>query len=451
MELVAPMELETRLRQGVVADGGTGMPLSQVGSMGSNLIGNDTRAYIIFIRQGQMLLGGYVAEHGGSQPGYLRTTDGTGNMVVARSNIGNDRSEGIKGCLVTLLQLALHVLLDFMHGHMTGTLDKGLHVLVPSTGNQLAHGVEFGKLGGIVGIGCTTWAQAIAQRQGYIVPGHNIADIIKVLIQKTLLIVQQAPLTHNATATTHDTAQSAISQVHVVATDASMDGKVIHTLLALFYEGIAIHLPREVLNLAIHLFQSLIDGHGAYGYRTVTQDPLAGFVNVVTCREVHQRIATPLARPYGFIHLLIDAGCGGRVTDVGIDFHRKVASDNHRLALGVMDVSGDNGTSASHFLTYILGGDMTLDTQCLTVHVFANGHILHLGSDDASLGTRHLGDALPPLSTVGYPLLAHGWQSLLQVNRIVGVGIRTAGIVDIYWCVGLHVWHALLVAGNGGC
>ena len=270
------------------------------------------------------------------------------------------------------------------------------------------------------------------------------------LVQKALLIVQQAPLTHNATATTHDTAQSAIGQVHVVATDTGMDGKVIHTLLALFDECVAIHLPREVFHLAIHLFQSLIDGHGAYGHRTVTQNPLAGFVNVVTRREVHQRIATPLARPYGFIHLLIDAGCGGRVTDVGIDFHRKVASDNHRLALGVMNVSGDNGTSASHLISYICGGDMTLDTQCLTIHVFANSHVLHLGSDDACLGTCHLGNTLSFLGAIGYPLLTHRGQSLLQVNRVVGVGIRSAGIVDIHWCVGLHVGGTVVIAGYGG-
>ena len=282
VELVAPTEIETGLRQGVVADGGTGVSLCQVGCMGSYLIGNDTCAHIVLIRQGQMLLGGYVTEHGRSQPGYLRTTDGTGNMIVARSDIGNNRSEGVEWCLVALLQLALHVLLDFMHGHMTGTLDKGLHILFPGTNHQLAHGVELGKLGSIVGIGCATRAQTIAQRQGYIVLSHNIADIIKVLIQETLLIMQQAPLAHNATATTHDTAQSAIGQVHVVATDTGMDGKVIHTLLALFDECVAIHLPREVFHLAIHLFQSLIDGHGAYGYRTVTQNPLAGFVNVVT-------------------------------------------------------------------------------------------------------------------------------------------------------------------------
>ena len=76
VELVAPAEFEACLRQSIVAYGSTGMSLCQIGCMGSYLIGNDTCAHIVLIRQGQMLLGGYVAEHGSSQPGYLRTTDG---------------------------------------------------------------------------------------------------------------------------------------------------------------------------------------------------------------------------------------------------------------------------------------------------------------------------------------------------------------------------------------
>ena len=49
MELITPAEIETGFRQGVVADGGSGMSFGQVGGMGSYLIGNDTCAYIIFI------------------------------------------------------------------------------------------------------------------------------------------------------------------------------------------------------------------------------------------------------------------------------------------------------------------------------------------------------------------------------------------------------------------
>ena len=133
MELVAPAEIETGFRQGIVADGGSGMSFGQVGGMGRYLIGNDTCAYIIFIRQGQMFLGGDIAEHRSAQPCYLGATDGAGNMVVARGYVGDDGAEGVERCLVTLHHLALHVLADFVHGYMARSLDKGLHIFLPRT------------------------------------------------------------------------------------------------------------------------------------------------------------------------------------------------------------------------------------------------------------------------------------------------------------------------------
>ena len=163
MELVAPAEIKTGFREGIVADGGSGMSFRHIGGMGSYLIGNDTCAYIIFIGKRQVLLRGDVAQHCGAKPCYLRTTDGAGDMVVAGGDVGDDGTEGVEGGLVALLQLALHILTDFMHGHMARTLDEGLHILLPGTHHEFTHGVEFGKLGGIVGIGRTTGAQTVAQ------------------------------------------------------------------------------------------------------------------------------------------------------------------------------------------------------------------------------------------------------------------------------------------------
>ena len=84
-------------------------------------------------------------------------------MVVTRGYVGDNGAEGVERCLVTLLQLALHVLADFVHGYMARSLDKGLHVFLPCAHHEFAHGVEFGKLGGIVGIGRTTGAQTVAK------------------------------------------------------------------------------------------------------------------------------------------------------------------------------------------------------------------------------------------------------------------------------------------------
>ena len=205
MELVAPAELETRLRQRIVANGSTWMALRQVGCMSGNLVGDDTCAYIFFIRQGQMLLGSYVAQHGGTKPGYLCATYSTCNMVVARSNIGNNRPQRVERCLVALIKLALHILTYLMHRRMSGALNECLHILIPRPKHKLAHRVELGKLGCIVGIGSTSGAQTVAKTQGHIVTCHYIADVIEMLIKETLPVVYQAPFAHDTSATTHDT------------------------------------------------------------------------------------------------------------------------------------------------------------------------------------------------------------------------------------------------------
>ena len=128
-----------------------------------------------------------------------------------------------------------------------------------------------------------------------------------------------------------------------------------------------------------------------------------------------------------------------------------MASDNHRFALGMMDIGGYDGTAASHLVAHKLCGDMALDAQCLAVHVLADGHILHLGSDDAGLGTCHLGDTLPLCRTVVNPLLAQVGQTFLEVNLIVGVCVGTTGVVDIHRFVLLCMGLAIVILCHRRC
>ena len=116
-----------------------------------------------------------------------------------------------------------------------------------------------------------------------------------------------------------------------------------------------------------------------------------------------------------------------------------------------MRVGRDNGASASYFFAHIFGSDVTLDTQTLAVHIFTNGHILHLRSNDASLGASYLSDGLTSLGAVVNPLLTHSGQTFLQIHLIIRIGVRSAGVIDVNGSIGLHVRHAVLIACNGWC
>jgi len=58
VELIFPAELETRLRKCVVAKLSTWPSFGEIGCMSGDFVGNDSIAYVVFIRKPQMLLGG---------------------------------------------------------------------------------------------------------------------------------------------------------------------------------------------------------------------------------------------------------------------------------------------------------------------------------------------------------------------------------------------------------
>ena len=209
-----------------------------------------------------------------------------------------------------------------------------------------------------------------------------------------------------------------------------MDGEIVHALFGLFDQGVAEHLPRQVLGYAVHLLQRLIDGHGADGDGGVPDDPVADVVDVPAGRQVHDVVGAPAGGPDQLVDLVVDAGQDGRVADVGVDLHQEVAADDHRLDLGVVDVGRDDGAAARDLLAHELGRDEVGDrgaeafavpflrgatardavARCLSpvggspvaarrpAQVLADGDELHLGGDDPlpgvfELGHRAAGDA----------------------------------------------------------
>ena len=183
---------------------------------------------------------------------------------------------------MAFLDLPFHVLLNLVQGHMTRSFNKCLHMLLPCPDNQFAHRVKFGELGFIVCIINGARTQTISQRDSHIVLRQNIADVIKMLVQERFLVVNQAPFAHDATAPTHDTAQTLVGQMDILPADAGMNGKIIHALLALLNECIFIDFPREIFYLPVYLLQGLIDRYGSDRHRAVAHDPFARLVDIGT-------------------------------------------------------------------------------------------------------------------------------------------------------------------------
>ena len=100
-----------------------------------------------------------------------------------------------------------------------------------------------------------------------------------------------------------------------------MDGEIVDSLFSLFDQCVAIDFPTQVFYLSVHLFQSLVDRDCSHRNRTVTNDPFAGFMDIVSCRKIHQGVASPFAAPYSLFDLFVYTGRKGGVADIGVDLH----------------------------------------------------------------------------------------------------------------------------------
>src|SRR5580704_2155700 len=106
--------------------------------MCGDFVADNARPNILLIRQTKVFFGRNVAEHSGPVPPDLRRSDRAGYVIVAGSDVGDERTQRVKGSLETVPQLFVHVLPDTLHRDMTGTFNHHLDVMLPSTFGQLS-------------------------------------------------------------------------------------------------------------------------------------------------------------------------------------------------------------------------------------------------------------------------------------------------------------------------
>ncbi|CDN45754.1 Putative uncharacterized protein [Paenibacillus sp. P22] len=466
MELVAPAEFESGLGQSIVALSRLRMALGEIGGVGGDLVRNDAFLHILPVRQPQMLLGRHITEHRRAEPADHRRPDRACDMVVARRNVRRERTKRVEGSLVADRELTVHIFLDQMHRNMARTFDHDLHVMLPGNLGQLAERVQLRELRLVVGVRDRSRPQPVAEREGHVVSFHDFADIFEMRVQEVLPMVGEAPGRHDGASPADDARNALRSQRHITEQHSGMDGEIIDSLLGLLDQRIAEHLPAEVLRFAVHLLQRLIDRHGPDRNRGVADDPFPRRMDVLAGGQIHDRIGSPAGRPRHLLHLLLDRGGHGGVADVGVDLHVEMPPDDHRLALGMVDVGRNDRSSRRDLGTYEL-----------RLHPFPQGDELHLGSHDALPCVMQLGDVAPcessqrqpagwrenfrsPLggfACVGEaivlgtddaalvwlricplrdPASSHGRQASRGIRLVIGVGIRAACVIDSQRLIG---------------
>ena len=118
--------------------GGVVWPQSDVGCMGRDSVGNAALLHVVALREAEVLLRRDIAEHAGAVVGSCRCADAAGDVVVAREDVGHERSEDVEGCSVAELPLELHVVLDLIEGHVSWSFDHDLNAVSPGALGELS-------------------------------------------------------------------------------------------------------------------------------------------------------------------------------------------------------------------------------------------------------------------------------------------------------------------------
>src|SRR6266404_1128064 len=366
VELVHPAEVEPRPRQRVVAQLRGGVAFGEIAGVRRDLVGDDAGLDVVTVGQAEMLLRRHVTQYGAAEPADHGGTYSGGDVVVARRDVGGQRPQRIERRLAAFLELLVHVDLYLVHRHMAGALDHHLAALVPRDLRQLAERLQLGELRAVVGVRDRAGTQAVAERERHIIFAHQVADLVESCVEETLLVMRQAPLRHDRATSRDDAGDAVGGQVDVGQPHAGVDGEVIDALFALLDQRVLVDLPVEFYGIAVDLLQRLVDRNGPDRDRRVAKNPFAGGVDVAPGRKVHHGVGAPADRPHHLVDFFLHRRRHRGVADIGVDLGEKIAADDHRLELAMVDVAGNDRASprdlGAHEFRRDEGGDVGAKT-----------------------------------------------------------------------------------------
>jgi len=131
--------------------------------MSRNLVGNYALLNIFFVWQAKVFFRRHVAKHCCAVPAVHGGANGTGDVVVARSDVGDQRAKHIEGSTVANFDLLPDVDFDLVHRNVAWTFEHDLRAICLAASGQFAKHIKLRKLSGIRSVGDRTGAKSIAE------------------------------------------------------------------------------------------------------------------------------------------------------------------------------------------------------------------------------------------------------------------------------------------------
>ena len=148
---------------------------------------------------------------------------------------------------------------------MARALHHDLHVVCPGALGQLAQTHQLFDLADIGGIGQAAGAAGIAQRDGHVVLGADLADLVKVLVEGVLVAGHAHPGEHQRAAAADNVHLPLVGAdlVDGLAGDAAVQGDKVHAVLSVQAHHVDEVLRGQGGKVALIVDDGIVHGHSA--------------------------------------------------------------------------------------------------------------------------------------------------------------------------------------------
>ena len=157
-------------------------------------------------------------------------------MVVAGSDVGDQRAERVERSFVAEFDFFFDLLLDLVHGDVAGAFDHDLHVVLPGFLGEFAESLEFGELGFVAGVGDAAGTKAVAEGEADVVLLENLDDVVEVFVEEILFVVVGHPLGEDGAAAADDAGDALGDQRQILDQHAGVDRHVVDALRGLLFD-----------------------------------------------------------------------------------------------------------------------------------------------------------------------------------------------------------------------
>ena len=264
---------------------------------------------------------------------------------------------------------------------MARALHHDLHVVCPGALGQLAQTHQLFDLADIGGIGQAAGAAGIAQRDGHVVLGADLTDLVKVLVEGVLVAGHAHPGEHQRAAAADDVHLPLVGAdlVDGLAGDAAVQGDKVHAVLSVQAHHIDEILRGQGGKVALIVDDGIVHGHSADHHGALVGQLLAEGLGVAVAGQIHDGFRAHIDGTHHLFHLHVVILAVAGNAQVHVNLGAQHGADALGVQAGVVLVGGNGHLALSHQLTDLLRGA-----------VFLFGHDLHFRRDDALAGSVHL-------------------------------------------------------------